>query len=273
MTLVEAPKCLKVSKQAYALLEAILVDGPWKHRLHPYGMEQTKLIDSTLKHLQHLLDGTSKAILVDGPLSTDTILAVFKRASPKHKTVLSFLYDDYNHDSPFAFYYMQLSLAKDSATRCEALGYNTLLHEHGLDPKDRRNTDAIMILADWYKSNLTDLSYANYGQWDWLGFSDCVSFLNGYMDILNEHCILYGQNLLPDSYGMSIVDRVMRKRGIKIRLTGLERANANAFRKRLSNEKHEISYTPFDPHLVGNVEAELTARANYAKMMRGGTTL
>lgn len=273
MKLVEAPKCLKVGRQAYSLLETILANGPWKHRIHPYGMEQTKLIDSTLTHLQHLLDGTSKAILVDGPLTPDTILAVFKRASPKHKTVLSFLYDDFNHDSPFAFHYMQLSLAKDSATRCEALGYNTLLHEHGLDPHDRKNTDAIMILADWYKSNLTALSYANYGQWDWLGFSDCTSFLKSYMTILNEHCILYGPNLLPDSYGMSIVDRVMRKRGIKIRLTDREKDNALAFKKRLDNEKHCIPYTPFDPHLVGNVEAELTMRANHAKVLRGGTKL
>lgn len=72
---------------------------------------------------------------------------------------------------------------------------------------------------------------------------------------------------------MSIVDRVMRKRGIKIRLTDREKDNALAFKKRLDNEKHCIPYTPFDPHLVGNVEAELTMRANHAKVLRGGTKL
>ncbi len=269
------------SKEAYNLLTRILSmpDCPWKHRVHPYATEQTKLIDSTLAYIQILLDGSYFHNAITSPLSPDIIYAVFTKAAKfgsRYKTVLSFIYDEFSHESPFAHHYSQMQKSEHTSSRCQVLGYDSLLKEYGLDPTDPKNTEAILSLAAWYKMSSSLLSYANYGSWEWEGFSDFHGFFTRLAECLNEHANLYGQNLLPDSYGMSIFDRAMRKKGMKIRLTPLEEMAAQALKKRIDSERHAIIYTPFDPTLVGNVEAELTARAEYATMIhsvRGGLKL
>lgn len=269
MKLIEPVKALAYSTDSYILLERILAQGAWKHRVHPYGMEQTKLIDSTLLHLQALLDGSTALDpeTITGPISPDTILLVFKRSSSKNKTVLSFLYDDFNHDSPFAYFYRQLLATTNHHLQCTILGYDKLLSAYGLDAENTQNASSLLSLAQWYKDNFVTLSYANYGAWEWEGLDDFHSFAKKFMDCLKEHAILYGPNLLPTSYGMSVFDRIIRKKGIKLKLTDLEQMSARAFEQRVRGEKHKKEYPPFNVTLIGNMEAELTARAECAKII------